>query len=174
MFDTMTLTKVGGAFCGAFLVFLLGKFVAEEIYAPEDFAHSGEGVQGYMIDTGTQEASATADSGPSFDEVYADADPAKGERVFNKCKACHHLEKGENATGPYLYGVVGRKVDSAEGYKYTGALEKVVDVWDPDHLNKFLENPQGYAPGTAMTFSGLKKVQDRANVIAYLASVPKE
>ncbi|WP_324753819.1 cytochrome c family protein [Roseovarius sp. Pro17] len=171
MFDTMTFTKILGGFAGAFLVFLLGKFVAEEVYAARVGGHDGEVVQGYLIDTGAgDEDSGAEESGPSFDEVYASADAGKGERVFNKCKACHKLEKGDNSTGPYLYGVVDREVDTAEGFGYSGALEQVVDIWTPEHLDGFLKNPQGYAPGTAMSFAGLSKVEDRANVIAYLAT----
>ncbi len=172
MFDTMTLTKIFGAFCGAFLIFLLGKFAAETIYHGGGGGGHGEAaVQGYMIETEGGDDSAEEASGPSFDEVLASADVGKGERVFNKCKACHKLEKGENSTGPYLYGVVGRPVDTAEGFGYSGALEKVVDVWTPEHLDGFLANPGGYAPGTAMGFSGLKKVEDRANVVAFLDSL---
>ncbi len=168
MFDTMTLTKIVGGFCGALLVFLLANFAAEKIYYTE--AH-GEGEhQAYVIDTGAEEdkAAAAEEEGPNFAELYARADIAKGEKVFGKCKACHKLEKGANATGPYLYGVVGRKVDSAEGYAYSGALEKVVDVWTPENLFHFLENPKGFAPGTKMGFSGLKKPEDRVNLIAFL------
>lgn len=168
MFDTMTFTKVLGSLCGALLVFLLGKFAAEEIYAARMPHHGDEVVQGYLIDVGGDEEEVVEETGPSFEEVFAEADPGKGERVFNKCKACHQLEQGANATGPYLYGVVGRDVDAAEGFGYSGALEQVVDVWTPEHLSAFLEDPAGYAPGTAMSFSGLKDVEDRANVIAYL------
>ncbi|MCZ4353109.1 cytochrome c family protein [Roseovarius aestuarii] len=175
MFDTMTLTKVLGGFCGAFLIFLLGKFAAETIYtakAGQDDGHGGAHVQGYMIDTGSDEgASAEAEAGPSLEELLASADIGKGERVFNKCKACHKLEKGENSTGPYLYGVVGRPVDTADGYGYSGALEKVVDVWTPEHLNGFLTKPGSYAPGTTMGFTGLSKAEDRANLIAFLDSI---
>lgn len=172
MFDTMTLTKILGAFAGALLVFLLGKFVAEEIFTASVTYDGDEMVQGYLIETGGDgDSGGEEESGPSFDEVYADADAGKGERVFNKCRACHKLEQGENSTGPYLYNVVGRDVDTAEGYGYSGALEKVVDVWTPEHLNHFLENPQGYAPGTSMTFPGLNKIDDRANLIAYLATI---
>lgn len=174
MFDTMTFTKLLGGLCGALLVLLLGKFTAEKIYAAKgghDDGH-GEVVQGYIIDTGGDEGGDTPkDEGPSLEELLASADIGKGERVFNKCKACHKLEAGENGTGPYLYGVVGREVDAAQGFAYSGALELVADVWSPEHLDGFLANPGGYAPGTSMGFSGLKKPEDRANVIAYLDSL---
>ncbi|HEY9038229.1 MAG TPA: cytochrome c family protein [Roseovarius sp.] len=171
MFDTMTFTKVLGGLCGAFLVFLLGKFVAEELYASRVPHHGDEVVQGYVIETGDDEAPVEEEAGPTFDEIYASADAGKGERVFNKCKACHQLEQGANSTGPYLYGVVDRDVGAAEGFGYSGALEAVADVWTPENLNGFLENPAGYAPGTSMSFAGLKSVEDRANVIAYLAGI---
>ncbi|MEM9717575.1 MAG: cytochrome c family protein, partial [Pseudomonadota bacterium] len=70
--------------------------------------------------------------------------------------------------GPYLHGVVGRNVGSADGFGYSGNLVAVADVWTPEALDGFLESPSGYAPGTTMAFAGLKKAADRANLIAYL------
>ena len=167
MFDTMTLTKIVGGFCGTFLVFLLGGWVAESIY--HGGGH-GEGEQAYVIEVpdsaGAEEAVAEVEV--PFAEVFAMADASAGEGVFRNCRACHSLEPGQNGTGPTLYGVVGRAVDAVEGYSYSGALEQVADVWDPEHLNGFLENPREYAPGTKMAFNGLRSVEDRANLIAYL------
>lgn len=171
MFDTMTMTKILGGFCGAFLVFLLGGWAAETIYFGGG-AHGEEHAQGYAIEVeGGEGGDAAAEAGPSFEEVFASADAAAGEKVFKKCASCHSLEQGDNRTGPYLHGVVGRAVDSVDGYAYSGALEAVAQVWDPEHLNGFLEAPKKYAPGTAMGFSGLSKVEDRANLIAYLATI---
>ncbi len=167
MFDTMTLTKIVGSVCGALLVFLLGKWAAESLYSTGG-GHGDGHSQAYVIETGADESTGESDSGPSMFELMAAADVGKGEKVFGKCKACHKLEDGANSTGPYLYGVVGRPVDSAEGYSYSGALEKAAEVWTPETLSAFLENPKGYAPGTTMGFSGLKKPEDRANLIAYL------
>ena len=171
MFDTMTLTKTVGALCGALLIFLMGNWAAETIYSMGG-GHGDEHAQGYVIETGAEEGGdEAADEGPSFGELLLAADAGKGEKVFGKCKACHKLEKGENATGPYLYDVVGRAVDAVEGFGYSGALEAVADVWTPKNLNDFLENPKGYAPGTTMGFAGLKKPEDRVNLIAYLDEV---
>lgn len=173
MFDTMTMTKVLGGFCGAFLVFLLGKFAAEQIYhtSAGHGGDHGEVVQGYLIETDAGAEAVVEEEGPSIDELLASADIGKGERVYNKCKACHKLEAGENSTGPYLYGVVGREVGSAQGYSYSGNLVAVADVWTAENLDAFLKNPSGYAPGTTMGFAGLSKADDRANVIAYLDSL---
>lgn len=171
MFDTMTMTKLVGGFCGAFLVFLLGGFFAEFIYhAPE--SHDGEHVQAYSIETGgEEEGGGEAEAEVPFEEVLASADPAEGEGVFRKCQSCHKVEDGANGTGPHLFGVVGRPVDAVPGYSYSGALEEVADVWTPENLNAFLTNPKGYAPGTAMNFAGLPSVEDRANLIAWLDSL---
>ncbi|MEL7213459.1 MAG: cytochrome c family protein [Pseudomonadota bacterium] len=168
MFDTMTITKAGAALCGSLLIFLLGAWAAEELY--HTGGHGKHSEQAYVIDTGEEEVAEVEEEVP-FEVVLASADPGKGERVFGKCRACHKLEQGANGTGPYLYGVVNRAVAASEGFGYSGALSEVVDVWTPEHLNAFLENPRGYTPGTSMGFSGLPKVEDRANLIAYLATI---
>jgi len=168
MFDTMTFTKIVGALCGSLLIFMLGGWASELIYHTGG-GHGDDHQAGYVIETGDDEGGeAEAEEGPSFAERYAAAEPDKGERVFNKCKACHKLEEGANGTGPYLHAVVGRAVDAAEGFGYSGALEQVAEVWTPENLYHFLENPQGFAPGTSMSFAGLGKSEDRVNVIAYL------
>ncbi|WP_370276695.1 c-type cytochrome [Roseovarius indicus] len=169
MFDTMTFTKIVGGLCGALLIFLMGKWAAELIYHGAG-GHGEDHAQGYVIETGDDgsEGDSEADSGPSFAQLFVEADTGKGERVFNKCKACHSLEEGDNGTGPYLHGVVGRDVGSVDGFSYSGSLVAVADVWTPENLSHFLENPAGYAPGTAMGFSGLGSIEDRANLIAFL------
>ncbi|VAV97754.1 membrane c-type cytochrome cy [hydrothermal vent metagenome] len=174
MFDTMTITKIVAGFCGALLFFLLGNWVATGLYGSGEGEGGGEEEQAaYVIETGDEGSGdeAVADEGPTLADMLAVADTAKGAKVFSKCKACHKLESGANATGPYLNGVVGRDVGAAEGYSYSGSLVAVADVWTPENLAAFLENPKGFAPGTKMGFSGLKKLKDRANVIAYLDSL---
>jgi cytochrome c len=74
-------------------------------------------------------------------------------------------------TGPSLYGVVGRDVGSVDGFNYSGSLSAVADVWTPENLNAFLENPRGYAPGTSMSYNGMRNIEDRADLIAYLDSL---
>jgi cytochrome c len=169
MFDTMTMTKVLGALCSTLLVFMLGSWAAETIYHAG--GHGGD-EQAYVIPVeGADSVDVVVDAGPPFEEVYALADAAAGEGQWRACSACHKLEAGENGTGPYLYGVVGRDVASAEGFSYSGALIAVNDVWTPEQLNAFLENPRGYAPGTAMSYNGMRKIEDRADLIAYLDSL---
>ncbi|MGY3437468.1 c-type cytochrome [Marinovum sp. KMM 9879] len=166
--DTMTSTKILGGFCGAFLIFLLGKWASEIIY--ESGGH-GDAEQAYVIDTGEAEGGGDVADGPSLEELLASADIAKGEKVYGKCRACHKVEDGANGTGPHLYGVVDRAVGSVDGFSYSGALVEVAQTWDAELLDGFLANPKGYAPGTKMSFAGLKKPEDRANIIAWLDSL---
>ena len=105
--------------------------------------------------------------------VLADGDAAAGEKVFNKCKACHAVgEDAKNKSGPMLNGIIGATAGAVEGFKYSKALMTKAEeglVWDEDSLAAFLEKPRKYIPKTKMAFAGLKKEEDRANVIAYLA-----
>ena len=99
--------------------------------------------------------------------AVAAADVAKGETVFKKCAACHKLD-GSNGVGPHLDGVVGRPVASVEGFTYSDGMKAHGGDWTPEELFHFLANPKKDVPGTKMTFAGLPKPEDRANVIAYL------
>ncbi|MEM9967052.1 MAG: cytochrome c family protein [Pseudomonadota bacterium] len=162
MFDTMTITKVGSGLCGAFLLLLLGQWAAEEIYHAE--LH---GEQSYAIAVETVVEDEPEEE-IDFAALMVSADPSKGEGVFRKCSACHKVAAGENGVGPYLHGVVGREIAAVDGFGYSGALANAGGAWTVDALNAFLENPKEYAPGTSMGFAGLRKPQDRANLIAYL------
>ncbi|PIW28168.1 MAG: cytochrome c family protein [Rhodospirillales bacterium CG15_BIG_FIL_POST_REV_8_21_14_020_66_15] len=96
-------------------------------------------------------------------------DAAKGEKVFNKCKACHTAEKGgKNKVGPNLHGVVGRKAGGVDGFKYSSAMTASGLTWDEATLDKYLEKPKDVVPKTKMSFPGLKKADERADVIAFL------
>ncbi|QFU07603.1 Cytochrome c-552 [Rhodobacteraceae bacterium THAF1] len=172
MFDTMTLTKIVGSFCGALLIFLLGSWAAEEIYhvGGHGDGHDGEITQAYSIPVEDDGAEAEAEPEVPFEEVFASADAGAGERVFGKCRACHQIN-GTDAVGPHLNGVVGREVASVGGFNYSGALGEQAEAWDPEVLNAFLIDPQGWAPGTTMSFNGLPNIEDRANLIAYLDSL---
>lgn len=95
-------------------------------------------------------------------------DAAAGEKVFNQCKACHTVQAGQNRVGPHLAGVVGRKAAAVEGFAYSDPMKKSDLTWTPENLDKYLADPKGFIPGNKMAFAGLKKPEDRANVIAYL------
>lgn len=92
----------------------------------------------------------------------------KGKKVFNKCKACHSLKEGKNKIGPSLYGIIGSKAATVEGYKYSKAMKASGLTWDEKTLSEFLTKPKKYVKGTKMPFSGLKKEKQRNDLIAYL------
>jgi cytochrome c len=103
--------------------------------------------------------------------ALAQGDATKGAQVFKKCMACHTADAATNKTGPYLKGVYGRKAATAEGYKYSDdllALGASGIVWDDANLDKYLVNPKVMAPKGKMSFPGLKKPEERADLIAYL------
>lgn len=161
--NTMEVTKFVGAICGSLLVFLLFQTSAHAIFNThsEAVAYEVEGVE--TGGSGGEEAAEDVDVAA----LMAAADAAKGETVFKKCGACHKLD-GANAVGPHLDAVVGRPVASVEGFAYSDGMHAHGGDWTPEALFAFLEDPKGVVPGTKMSFAGLPKPEDRANVIAYL------
>ena len=174
MFDTMTMTKAVGAFCGSLLVFLLAGWAATSLYTVGGHAEGGQGekvAQAYTIEVAGAAPAEGAAAGPDFATLLASADAGAGAAVFKKCGACHKVD-GSNGVGPHLNGVVGRNHAAVEGFAYSEAnLALKAEVWTPENIYGFIENPKKYMPGTKMAFAGLAKPEDRANVIAYLATL---
>ena len=105
--------------------------------------------------------------------AHAEGDPAKGEKAFRKCLACHTVEAGKNKVGPSLYNIVGRPTASVEGFKYSDPMKaKAAEgmTWTEENLDAYLADPKGFIPGNKMIFPGIKKPDERADVIAYLKS----
>ncbi len=101
----------------------------------------------------------------------SDGDPAKGKKVYNRCKACHSVTQEKNKVGPHLVGIVGRKVGSVEGFKYSKALKKAGEegmVWTEENLAAWLKAPKKFLPGNRMAFAGLRKEDQIKDVIAYM------
>lgn len=106
--------------------------------------------------------------------AFAEGDPAKGERVFKKCKSCHAIGDGaKNKVGPALNGIVGAAAGQNPDFKYSAALLAKAEgglVWDEESLAAYLAKPRDFIDGTKMSFAGLRKDEDIANVIAYMAA----
>ncbi len=164
--DDRTNTIAGWVLAAGIAALGLSVVTGEYFHAerPEKMGYTVEGVE--------EEASGDAAAAEKPAAFYlASADPAKGADVFKKCGACHTDQKGgPNGIGPQLWGVVGRPVATEAGFSYSDALKAHSGPWTFDELFQWLKSPKAYANGTKMTFAGLSKPEDRANVIAYLNS----
>ena len=176
MFNTMTVTKAAGALIGSMLTLMLVSWGASALYHVGASGHHAEGeaqAQAYTIAVEGGEAAGGEAAGAEtvdFAALLSAADPAKGEKVFGKCKSCHSVE-GKDGTGPHLNGVVGRAVASVAGFAYDDAMKQhaaEVPDWSPEALQEFLTAPKKVVPGTKMSFAGLPKPEDRADLIAFL------
>jgi cytochrome c len=166
--NSMEINKIVGAVVGALLIYLGVNFFSDMAFFGTG-SHGDEHQYAYALEVEADDDGAVeAEPEVPFAEIYAAADVEKGKRVFGKCKSCHKIDGG-NGVGPHLDGVVNRDIASIADYGYSGALEGLDGDWTPVELSAFLEKPKEYAPGTKMSFAGLKKPGDRADLIAYLA-----
>lgn len=142
------------------------------IYAPhhlEEPAYKIEGAAAEADAAGGAEAAAEA---KPIAELLATANAEAGATAAKKCAACHTFDaNGANKVGPNLYNIVNRPVAQHEGFAYSDALKGYGGEWDYDKLSAFLLNPKGEVPGTKMSFAGLSKDQERADLIAYLRTL---
>ena len=172
--DSFEFNKVLGALLGTVFVVFSVAIVSDSIFATPAPEKPGFAIQAAEPEQGGGEA---AGGGGAAEEpiaaLLAKADATAGQAVFKKCAACHTDDKtGANKVGPNLWNIVNRPIASHEGFSYSAAMKEFAQggsvVWDYDHLNHFLASPKGYIKGTAMGFAGVKKADERANLIAYL------
>jgi cytochrome c len=165
--NSFELNKILGAILGTCLITLALNIAAGAIFAPEKPAKPG-----YAIAVEAQgEGDKTAAKAPDepIEAMMASASVEKGHATAKQCQACHTFEKGgPNRVGPNLWGIVGRPRASEAGFNYSAAMKAKRGTWTFGELYAFLANPRGYIPGTAMTFAGLSRGQQRADVIDYL------
>ncbi|MEZ5710818.1 MAG: cytochrome c family protein [Blastomonas sp.] len=152
---------LAGGIAALGLSILSGKyFHADHPEAPKEQGYAIEGVESSGGGDAAEVPLAT---------LLAAADPAKGEKVFAKCAACHSINKGgSNGVGPNLWGTFGKPHGHVAGFAYSDALKGVAGNWDFEGMNAWLKSPRNYANGTKMTFAGLSKPEDRANILVYL------
>ena len=135
---------------------------------PEKSAYQVANVDNVSGSTSAETSSESSES-ENIMALFASANAQEGAKVFKKCAACHSIaEGGANKIGPALWGVLGRKIGSAPGYKYSKAMAAYDKNWSFEEMNGFLIKPKEWIKGTKMAFAGLKNAKERAAVILYM------
>jgi cytochrome c len=166
--NSFELNKILGAILGTCLIMLALNIGAGAIFAPEKPSKPGYDIAVKEPSEG-EKAGAPKEPEQPIETLLAKASIEKGQNAAKQCQACHTFEKGgPNRVGPNLWNIVNRPRASEAGFNYSAAMKSKGGNWSFDELNKFLANPRGYIQGTAMTFAGLSRADQRADVIDFL------
>jgi cytochrome c len=169
--STLEINKIVAALLTTGVVASFSAFLASVIMHPHELEEPV-----YVVAGAAPEEQPADTQGEAKDDIVAmmaSADEAAGQAVGKKCATCHSFEKGgANKIGPHLWEVVNRPIASVGDFGYSDALqEKSGDTWSYENLNAFLAKPKDFAPGTKMTFAGIKKPEDRADLLGYLRTL---
>ena len=168
--DSFELNKILGAVLGTCLGVLALNIAAGAIFAPEKPTKPGYEIAVPESKPGGE--AKPAEPEVPIEQLLAKADVGRGESSAKKCAACHTFDKGGRPlVGPNLWGVIGRPKASQPGFNYSPALKAKGGNWTIDDLNQFIANPRGFVPGTNMTFAGIPRAGERADIIVYLNSL---
>lgn len=168
--NSFELNKIMGALLGTCLVLMVTSFAAQAIFAPTKPSKPGYDIAVKEEESAAPKAADVASE--PIEKLLQTASVDKGMTAAKKCAACHSFDKGgPNRVGPNLFGVVNVNKGAHPGFNYSAAMKGKGGTWSFDELNKFIASPKGYLPGTAMSFAGIQKDGERADVIAYLATL---
>jgi cytochrome c len=168
--DSFELNKIMGAVLGTCLGLLSLNIAANAIFSPARPAKPGYEIEVPEKGKGDQKG-APAQQDQPLEQLLASADAGRGQKSANKCAACHTFDKGgRNLVGPHLYGIIGREKASVQGFNYSAAFRKLKGAWTPEEIYEYIKNPKAMVPGTNMTFAGIPRASERADLIAFLNS----
>lgn len=167
--SSLEMNKIAGAVLTAGMIAMAAGFIARALVSPVPLAENVYKVAGVpAAGTGAAKGGPVAAPEPVA-PLLAAAKAEEGEKKFKACAACHTVDKGgANRVGPNLWETIGKKKAGVGGFAYSKGLVEKGGEWSYEDLNLFLANPKGFVPGTKMTFAGIAKAQDRADLIAYL------
>ena len=169
--DSFELNKIMGAVLATCLLLLVTSFTASAIFAPHMPEKPGYEIAVKEAAPAGGKVAAAAPSEP-IEKLLQTASVEKGAGAAKKCAACHTFEKGgPNRVGPNLFGILNAPKGEGRGFNFSAALKAKGGTWTYDDLSKFIANPKGFVPGTAMSFAGIQKDSERADVVAYLRSL---
>lgn len=164
-----------GVLISGLVALAIGK-VGDALYRPDENIKT----RGYAVEVAEAPAETAGESAENevaeaevdIAALLAAADPTNGEKLTKKCTACHDFSKGgKNKVGPALWDVIGAAKGHHADFSYSPALLEKGGEWTYENMNAFLTKPKDYIPGTKMAFAGLKKAEDRADLIAYLRTL---
>jgi cytochrome c len=169
--DSFELNKILGAILGTCLILLALNIGAGAIFTPEKPSKPGFNIA--VKEQAEGEKAGAKEPEQPIETLLAKASVEKGQAAAKQCQACHTFEKGgPNRVGPNLWNIVGSgRGEGRGGFNFSAAMKGKGGNWTFEELNKFLSNPRGYIPGTNMTFAGLSRAEQRADVIDYLRTL---
>ena len=170
--NSYTLNTVAGWVLGTGLLVFGLNTLAEVVYHAEAPEQPGMIVE-IAEQTPAVEGTGPDEAGQTIAQLLAAADAVEGESAARACQACHTFDQGgAHRVGPNLWDVVGRPIAAAEGYAYSDALQAMSgETWTYEALDEFIHNPRGYAPGTKMAYGGMRRDEQRADLLAYLRTL---
>jgi cytochrome c len=165
--DSYELNKILGALLFTCLCLLSLNIAADAMFAPHKPAKPG--LEVVVQEKASTKGGAAPAAEEPIEKLLASATVEKGETASKKCAACHTFGKGEpNRVGPNLYGVIGRERGSHAGFNYSAGMKAKPGKWTVEDLSAFLLNPKAFVPGTSMSFAGVPRGSERADLITFL------